>query len=156
MDKFKQHVANELKKQGWAKEERDIIMNNMRSHAGERKPEVGSFYYDLKDKKLILVDTISMEKATETDNGTRTTDKLHMDVWEENGMQGNYMDMPRGRVFYNSKTNEYEIMVGDWVKDAPNVKELVIKRFHLENQKVVVKQDDHWDIGNGFDGDNLY
>ena len=156
MDKFKQHIANELKKQGWAKEERDIIMNNMRSHAGERKPEVGSFYYDLKDKKLILVDTISMEKATETDNGTRTTDKLHMDVWEENGMQGNYMDTPRGRVFYNSKTNEYEIMVGDWVKDAPNVKELVIKRFHLENQKVVVKQDEHWDIGNGFEGDNLY
>lgn len=156
MDNFKKHVTKEIKKQGWAKEERDTIMTEMKRHLGEKKPEVGSFYYDLKNKKLMLVDTIPMELARDSGNGIKTTDKLHRDIWDENDMQGSYMDTPRGRVFYNSKTNEYEIMVGDWLKDAPNIKDLVVKRFHLENQKVVVKQDDHWDIGNGFDGDNLY
>lgn len=156
MDNFKKHVTKEIKRQGWAKGERDSVMVEMKRHLGEKKPEVGSFFYDLKNKKLMLVDTIPMELARDSGNGIKTTDKLHRDIWDENDMQGSYMDTPRGRVFYNSKTNEYEIMVGDWVKDAPNVKELVIKRFHLENQNVVVKQDDHWDIGNGFDGDNLY
>lgn len=156
MDKFKQHVTNEIKKQGWAKEDRDVIMAEMRSHLDEDKPEVGSFYYDLKNKKLMLVDTIPTELAKDSGRGMKTSDKLHRKVWRENDMQGSYMDTPRGRVFYNTKTNEYEIMVGDWLKDAPNVRDLVIKRFHLENQKVVVKQDEHWDIGNGFDGDNLY
>lgn len=156
MDKFKQHVTNEIKKQGWAKEERDSVMAEMKRHLGERKPEVGTFYYDIKNKKLMLVDTIPTELARDSGNGIKTTDKLHKDIWNENDMDGSYMDTPRGRVFYNTKTNEYEIMVGDWLKDAPNIKDLVVKRFHLDNEKVVVKQDDHWDIGNGFDGDNLY
>ena len=83
MDKFKQHIANELKRQGWAKEERDTIMTEMKRHLGEKKPEVGSFYYDLKNKKLMLVDTIPMELARDSGNGIKTTDKLHRDITEE-------------------------------------------------------------------------
>lgn len=156
MASLKEQITNEIKKHGWAEKERESVMAEMKSHLGETKPEVGSFYYDIQNKKLMLVDTIPMDLARDSGNGIKTTDKLHKTIWNENDMQGSYMDTPKGRVFYNSKTNEYEIMVGDWVKDAPNVKDLVIKRFHLENQKVVVKQDEHWDIGNGFDGDNLY
>lgn len=153
---LKEIITNEIQKSGWSETERADIMNNMKKHLGEKKPEVGSFYYDLENKKLMLVDSMPTELARENDNGIKTTDKLHIDIWEENGMSGNYMDYPRGRVFYNTKTDEYEIMVGQWANQANNVKDLVVKRFHLEGQKVNIKQDNHWDIGNGFDGDNVF
>ena len=127
-----------VKKYGWAKEEIDIIMAEMRRHLGENKPEVGTFFYDIEKKKLILTDTISTELARDLGNGIKTTEKLHEEVWLENDMEGNYMNIPRGRVFYDSKNNEYEIMVGDLLNKVSNIKESVVKRFHLENQKVVI------------------
>ena len=135
---LKEKNINKKHKYGWSKEERDVIMAEMKSHLGERKPEVGSFFYDLKNKKLMLVNTIPTELARDSGNGIKTTDKSHKKVWLENDMEGSYIDIPRGRVFYNSKINEYKIAVGEWLKDAPNIKELVIKRFHLENQNLVV------------------
>jgi len=141
----------------WTIKDRNIIMKRMESQLqNKNKPKVGSFYYDIKNKNLFLVDTLLTEKAYDPGNGIKTSDKLHKEIWQDNGMNGNYMDTPRGRVFYNVNKNEYQIMVGDWIKDTPNLKDIVIQRFNLQNEKVEVIEDEHWNIGNGFEDDYLW
>ena len=85
--------------------------------------------------------------------GMKTTDKLHEDVWYENGISGDFKDMPRGRVFFNTKNNKYKLALGDWAENIQNeVLEKVKKRFHLENEPIYIEFGKHWNIGEGFEG----
>lgn len=132
-------------------EEQELV-DSMRARRGLNNPEVGSFFYDMQNKKLMLVDTIPMKNAETNGGGKKTTDKLHENVWFENDMTGDFKDTPRGRVFYNVKTETYEIMVGDWADEVSNIEELVKRRFHLENENTIVMKGSHWNLGEGFEG----
>ena len=131
----------------------DELVESMRQRRGLTSPEVGSFFYDLENHKLVMVDTIPMKYCPSNGAGRKTTDKLHEDIWFENDMSGDFKEYPRGRVFYNEKTNKYELMLGDWAENIQaEVLEKVKTRFHLENEDVEVKFAIHWNIGEGFEG----
>ena len=132
-------------------EERKEIMDFMESNLHKTNAEVGTFFYDIKNRKLFLVDSMPIQDAPKfglTDR--RTTRKLHPDVWNDNDMPGDYMQTPRGRVFYNANDNSFDIMTGKWANEYPELLNQIKKRFHLENENVQLKYDEHWDIGNGF------
>lgn len=131
-------------------DERKDMMDFMSQNHNKDFAEVGSFFYDLKNKKLFLVDSIPVQDAPAFNN-KKTTRKLHPRVWFENDMQGNYMDCPRGRVFYNTKSKIFEVLVGSWAKEVSNLLDLVKTRFNLQNEQCELIYDSHWDIGQGFD-----
>ena len=135
-----------------AKTDEKELVDSMRLRRNLSNPEVGSFFYDLKNNKLILVDSMPMKNAEVNGGGLKTTDKLHETVWLENDMSGDFRDIPRGRVFYNPKTKTYEVIVGDWADEVNNIDGLVKRRFHLENENVVIKKGTHWNLGEGFEG----
>lgn len=132
-------------------EEQEMV-DYMASNLNKSPAQVGTFFYDITSDKLIMVDSMSTKYAPTfgSGKGKRTTDKLHRDIWNDEGMTGDFTLCPRGRVFYNNETNSYEIMVGHWVDEYPNILDLVKKRFHLNDEKCELKYGEHWEIGNGF------
>ena len=135
-----------------SKNKEQEMVDYMKSNINKNPAQVGTFFYDTTKDKLFLVDTMSTEYAPTfgSGKGKRTTDKLHRDIWADEWMVGDFTMTPRGRVFYDNATNSYEIMVGHWADEYPNVLSLVKKRFHLENEKCELKYGEHWEIGNGF------
>ena len=133
-------------------DDRKDIMDFMEQQQHKSYAEVGTFFYDVANEKLMLTDSLPVNSAPSFGLGKtkKTTRKLHPQVWNENDMEGNYMDCPRGRVFYNSTNNIFNIMVGKWAENYPNLLNQVKKRFHLENENCQLQYDEHWDIGNGF------
>ena len=133
-------------------EERKEMMSFMENQLHKSEPEVGTFFYDVTSDKLFLTDSVSVEQAPSFGLGKlkKTTRKLHPQIWNENDMKGDYTLCPRGRVFYNVQDNNFDVMVGKWAEQYPNLLNQVVKRFHLEGQNVQLKYDEHWDIGNGF------
>lgn len=128
------------------------IMDFMKQQLYKSEAEVGTFFYDVNLKKLILTDSCPIDIAPSFGLGKnkKTTRKLHPQIWKENNMEGDYTQCPRGRVFYNIDSNSFDIAVGKWVENVPNLLDLVKNRFHLQDQKCELKYDSHWDIGNGF------
>lgn len=136
-----------------SKFEEEELVESMRKRRNLVNPEVGSFFYDIDNHKLILVDSIPMKYCPTNGGGKKTTDKLHEDVWYENGKDGDFKDCPRGRVFYDVKEQKYKLMLGDWAKDiTEEILNNVKKRFHLENESVEIGFANHWNIGEGFEG----
>ena len=118
------------------------------------------------EKKLIGVVSVSVQSLMATKKFTSyiSCDELHQDVWKKkfnyqkyhggNGPYvGDYKNIPRGRIFYNSKTNEFDIMVGSWIKEGDNIFciDLVKNEFNLNDQKCNVKVGIHWEIGMGWE-----
>lgn len=60
---------------------------------------------------------------------------------------GDYKSIPRGRIFYKSGTNEYFIMVDEWIEEYPEAIDCVVNEFKLSGHNYQIF---HWDIGNGF------
>ena len=136
-----------------SKSEEQEMVDYMKSNLNKSPAQVGTFFYDTINNKLILIDSMSTKYAPTfgSGKGRRTTDKLHKDIWNDEGMAGDFTMCPRGRVFYDNARNTYEIMVGHWADEYPNILDLVKKRFHLENENCELKYGEHWEIGNGFD-----
>ena len=132
-------------------EEQEMV-DYMSTNLDKSPAQVGTFFYDVTNNKLILVDSMSTKYAPTfgSGKGRRTTDKLHRDIWIDEGMSGDFTLCPRGRVFYNNETNSYEIMIGHWADEYPNLLNLIKKRFHLESEECELKYGEHWEIGNGF------
>lgn len=131
----------------------DELVESMRQRRGLVQPEVGSFFYDLDNHKLTMVDSIPTKYCPTNGGGKKTTDKLHEDIWFENDMSGDFKDYPRGRIFFDDKTKKYELMLGDWAENIQQeVLEKVKKRFHLEEESIEIKFATHWNIGEGFEG----
>ena len=52
----------------------------------------------------------------------------------------NYSDEKyTGRVFYKPNTDEFFIFTGEWLKDYPDIRELIIVTFNLKKQKLNFK-----------------
>ena len=66
------------------KSQEDELVESMRQRRGLTNPEVGSFFYDLDNHKLTMVDSIPTKYCPTNGGGKKTTDKLHEDIWFEN------------------------------------------------------------------------
>ena len=61
--------------------------------------------------------------------------------------KGEYQNKPRGRVFYSPQEDQYIIAVGEWFNENQEALPLILEEFDLPQDKTVVKQAHHWDIG---------
>jgi hypothetical protein len=133
-------------------EEHNDAIDTMRKFTSD-KGNVGIFWYDVKENKLIGVSKVPTEVAYQNEKGFRTTTVLHRDffpaIMNKFPEYFDFMDVERGRLFYDTNNNKYFVMVGSWAKDYPQVKDLIISEFGLEGREVELKEDEHWDIGRG-------
>lgn len=145
-----------------AQESKDTIdmMKEFDNDDNYEKPQVGIFWYKPENKELFLVKTIDYDLGSKPNNqGDSTYNKLHKQIWQKEfyhgRVNGDYKNVPRGRVFYNINDNYFKIKVGSWFNDLDeNDKNKLINDikydFNLQNENVQIIQDEHWDIGNGF------
>lgn len=127
--------------------------------------KVGIFWFDRRDRVLFGVVAIDKDSfaGPNTGDGLITCRELHYKVWQkgynkqkfkQNGIGpfvGDYKDTPRGRVFFNPRTDTYEIKVGNWIHDNQDAIPEIIEEFDLQNCKFEVQIDYHWDIGSGWE-----
>ena len=124
------------------------------------KPCVGIFWYSPARKECFGV-----VKSKEGDSNyiKGTCKELHKYVWKDkfnyfkyhknagvNLFVGDYKDKPRGRVFYDDEDNTYYIMVGSWIKDYPEAKQVILNEFNLNGCHYSFEIDMHWEIGMGY------
>jgi len=125
----------------------------------DNKAEVGIFWYHPVLEELFEVHSMP---ATSLKKGELTYPKLHKTIWQELHFStlnkkekgfpydpvylSDYTQVPRGRVFF--KEGKFHIFVGSWITDE--MKELIIKRFNLQECTVIFKIDTHWEIGHGW------
>ena len=63
----------------------------------------------------------------------------------------NYMDIPRGRVFYDKNEQKFIIKVGDWIDDFPEAEQVIVDTYELNDSSYELIKDYHWNIGNGWE-----
>ena len=123
---------------------------------------VGPFWYSPVDKKCYGCRKVSLGEASSftSNNGItyKTSRYLHKDIWKllgkkypnEKRYTGNYMNFPRGRVFWYEDEG-IVVNVGSWfsnLQDIDSAKQAIIEEFELpENVQFI--EDEHWDIGRG-------
>ena len=123
--------------------------------------EVGIFWYDTSSQDLFGVRAASVEdvpfyKSTLFDNKeVKTCRPLHYKVWDREyhrgrdpRFRGDYTKVPRGRVFFVKDTG-FIVVVGDWIHDHPEVRDLVIDEFNLP-EDTEFRVDSHWNLGHGW------
>lgn len=166
-DNVVKSVLNEYDIQEITPEEMEEYYKAMEPElTADTEPKVGIFWYLPFEKKLIGVVSVSVQSLMATKKFTSyiSCDELHQDVWKKkfnyqkyhggkDPYVGDYKNIPRGRIFYNSKTNEFDIMVGSWIKEGDNIFciDLVKNEFNLNDQKCNVKVGIHWEIGMGWE-----
>lgn len=125
-------------------------------------PKVGIFWYDPHDD--VLFGVYSEDAIDERGFPRKTCSKLHRDLWKKEyhrqkyklggvgRFQGDYRNVPRGRIFYDSESEEFIICVGDWYDKYPSVLADIVSEFDLEGQVYHVVKDYHWNLGYGWEG----
>jgi hypothetical protein len=130
----------------------DDAIETMKNFA-KQGASVGIFWYDISTDELVGVSKIPAAVAFDNKRGSKTTPVLHKDFFP--AIAGRFpnaftfMDIERGRVFYDYINNKYIIKVGDWAQKYPKLKELIIAEFKLDGQIVEISQDEHWNLGRG-------
>jgi len=125
----------------------------------DEKAEVGIFWYNPTEEELFEVHSIPV---TSLRKGETTYPKLHKDVWtklhyrakdrKEKGLSydsiylSDYTKVPRGRVFF--RESKFYVFVGSWV--TPEIEQMIIDQFNLQECDVIFKIDTHWEIGHGW------
>ena len=161
-----EEVLKEYNIRSASENEHNDSMESMLAHKEEQdNGKVGIFWYDISHNALfgvIAIDKDSFEKPN-VGGGLITCRELHSKVWAKNynrqkykfdgkGLfNGDYKDTPRGRVFFNPKTNSFEIKVGSWIKDFPQAIDEILDEFDLRDSTFEIITDSHWDIGNGWE-----
>lgn len=138
---------------------RETMLNNI-DIADE--PYVGIFWYDVNKEELFgIVSAIASElkpvKSQLFDKEVKTCGTLHYQVWKKEHNKGkdfrfrdsNYTVYPRGRVF-EVGSDKYVVCVGEWIKNHPEAKEIIMDEFQLPKDKTEFKIDIHWDLGHGW------
>ena len=137
------------------------MIQEMKKYFSE-EPEVGLFWYDNKNDELFEVHSIPISRLK---SDSTTHPKLHKTIWQSLKMKAlhkrdlkkeynpiylnDYTVVPRGRVFY--KNGVFYIVTGNWINDNTDyIVQLIIDEFNLQDQKVKLKYDSHWDIGHGW------
>lgn len=122
------------------------------------EPEVGIFWYSPRENELFGVrsagvDDVAFFKSSLFSNRVKTCRPLHSSVWKRESrtnrkFQGDYTQVPRGRVFY-VENEGFVVMVGSWINDYPQCKDLVLNTFNLPDD-TSFEIDSHWELGHGW------
>jgi len=141
---------------------RELMIRELNKYfSDEEEPQVGIFWYDTKTDNLFEVHSIAISKL----NGEISLPRLHRKVWQQRSHRAedlkyrglpyepiyfyDYTQIPRGRVYYVNNT--FYIVTGKWINDnADYITQLIIEEFNLQDQKIKLKYDSHWDIGHGW------
>jgi len=146
----------------FSEEQYQEAMRVMAANRGKgSEPKVGIFWYNIAQQQLFGV--VSHKRSDyvrpNAGGGLVTCSEMHEDVWKKeyrkqkyhgNGVgpfKGEYQNKPRGRVFYSPADDQYIIAVGSWYDDHKEVLPLIMEEFDLPEDKTVVQQASHWDIG---------
>jgi len=146
----------------FSEEDYASVMALMAANRGkDSEPKVGLFWYNRATNSLFGVVSHRLSDYTKANasDGRITCSEMHEDVWKRelrkqkyhnNGQGpyvGAYQDKPRGRVFYNVRSDTFEVAVGKWMEEFPQVYELVLEEFDLPPEKTKPMYAVHWDIG---------
>ena len=140
------------------------IEDQMYSYRDTGDPKVGIFWFDTDELELFNVMSCDIKYGVKGEFGI-TLPKLHKDIWTKEYYRAvnkkklnkpynpiylqDYTQIPRGRVFYDTKSNEFRVYVGSWYKEYENVlKDLIKSEFDLKDFKFVVLK--HWELGHGW------
>ncbi len=147
-------------------EEAEMTMEAMAANLGnQNKPKVGIFWYQIQGERLFGVVAVNKDSFARPNvgGGLISCTELHKDVWKKkfkeqkyklNGQGpyvGDYKDHARGRIFYNPKTDTYQIMVGSWIKGNEKAINMIVDEFNLTDVHYEVKISYHWEIGVGWE-----
>jgi hypothetical protein len=118
----------------------------------DEKPQVGMFWYKPNGNRL---DPVYLEDYTDATSKPKnkpwTTKKLHTVYWKKLRLKGDYKYAPRGRVYYDPKTDKFEIAAGDWLNKYPQAKNVILAVFNLKNVSYEFVHGNHWDLGSGME-----
>ena len=134
----------------FSEEERKERLEIMNGIDNDVTPQIGIFWYQ--DGKLVGVkkypydsenpkEVVRYPKSGEPK--TATINLLHKNYYK------------RGRVWANFTNKTFEITVGEWFKDFPEVENKIVKEFNLQDVKYQIIIDKHWNVGSGESGDLL-
>ena len=147
-----------------SEDELDAAMKLMASNRGkDDEPKVGIFWYDPRTNDLFGVRSHRVSDYTKansrTEFGSISCSEMHEDVWrkEYNRQKhhgdgkgpfiGAYENKPRGRVFYLMEEDRFVVMVGKWLEEHPEARQLILEEFDLPADKTTFQYAVHWDIG---------
>ncbi|MCM1169061.1 MAG: hypothetical protein NC324_03895 [Bacteroides sp.] len=141
--------------------EHDLVMEAMAQYLDDSKPQLGIFWFDPEKGELLFpqgcdYDSIKAE-------GLVTFGKLHQTFWKKEAYKArakgeknslfyqDYTMIPRGRVFYDTRTRCFSVKVGSWYKPHEAVlRALLAVEFNLP-EDFAFDVDIHWELGNGWD-----
>lgn len=161
-DLLPSHEELPTKLQAYSKEDYAEVIKIMEANRGHADdPKVGIFWYNVTWKELFGVVSHPLRDYTRANasEGRITCSEMHEDVWKKGYNRqkfhgdgsgpfiGPYEYKPRGRIFYHPDEDKFEIAVGKWFDDYPEVKKLILEEFDLPEEKTYVKYGYHWDIG---------
>lgn len=127
----------------------EVMKNNLEK---DDCPDVGIFWYNIDINQLFDVystpiDEVEWHHSTQLNTDVKTDKRLHMNIWKRKNRSGDYTMIPRGRVF-QFKDEGYKVMVGSWINDYPQAKQLILDVFNLPIENTEFRIDSHWDLGN--------
>ena len=128
-------------------------------------PKVGIFWYQVQGERLFGVVAVNKDSFAKPNagGGLITCTELHKDVWKKKFHEqkyklggkgpytGDYKDHERGCIFYNPRTDTYQIMVGSWIKGNEKAIDMIVEEFNLQNTHYEVKISQPWEIGVGWE-----
>ena len=123
-------------------------------------PKVGIFWYNPSKRKLFGVRS-AIASSLPFRLGKRTTAELHKSVWAKEHYRGSadfrgkdYTLRHRGRIF-EFKDDGFHLFIGSWFNcpEKEHILDLIKTEFDLHKVDLKIIEDEHWDIGNGWDGD---
>jgi len=122
----------------------------MEANLGEQeRPKVGIFWYSPQIKDVFgVLARDGEDQARITERNAVSCKELHENIWRKkknyyNNHGGNplyagdYMDTPRGRVFYLPTNKEFVIVVGSWINENPEAVERIKEAFDLTDELIV-------------------
>jgi hypothetical protein len=158
-------MSHELKK--ITEGETELLMETMRANGNsQNNPKVGMFWYNPERNRLAGVHSAYASELPFNAKGRKTMQVLHHTAWPDiredaiaNGSndaiwrEEDYTLVPRGRIFQiqlsDSSEEYFEIHIGSWLNEYPDVPALILKAFNLGQAKCDFIQSEHWDIGRG-------
>lgn len=133
-------------------------MEANRGHADD--PKVGLFWYHTTRKELFgIVSQLILDFIRANASGWVTCSETYEEVWWrelnrqarrgdiEGPFIGNYEDYPRGRVYYHMEEDRFVVMVGRWLEEHPEAKDIILEEFDLPADKTTFEYAIHWNIG---------
>lgn len=148
-----------------ANSHRDMIAYMETFNDNAFTPYVGTFWYNSSSNQLFGVVKVESDLIPFNKSGLKTTPRLHKQIWAKEynkGKQANssstlfnqpdYTKVARGRVFQRVD-NTFEVMVGNWIKNYPEAKNVILSEFELPEADTQFIIDSHWNIGSGWEGD---